>query len=71
MYGQCEEEHSGGATAFASRDLGEDFWLKSYAPNTRSKFSELVELLGDGIEVSDDGWARDKKYPDVIYVDQN
>lgn len=71
MYGQCEEEHSGGATAFASRDLGEDFWLKSYAPNTRSKFSELVELLGDRIEVSDDGWARDKKYPDVIYVDQN
>lgn len=71
MYGQCEEEHSGGATAFASRDLGEDFWLKSYAPNTRSKFSELVELLGDRIEVFDDGWARDKKYPDVIYVDQN
>ncbi len=71
MYGQCEEEHSGGATAFASRDLGEDFWLKSYAPNTRSKFSELVELLGDRIEVFDDGWARDKKYPDVIYVDQD
>lgn len=71
MYGQCEEEHSGGATAFASRDLGEDFWLKSYVPNTRSKFSELVELLGDRIEVFDDGWARDKKYPDVIYVDQN
>ncbi len=69
MFGQCEEEHSGGATAFASRDLGEDFWSKSYAPNTRSSFPELVALLGDSIEVFKDGWARDKKYPDIVYVD--
>ncbi len=71
MYGQCEEEHSGGATAFSSRDLGEDFWTSSYAPNTRRTFSELVELLGGEITVSEDGWARDKKYPDIIYVDEN
>lgn len=71
MYGQCEEEHSGGATAFASRDLGEDFWSNSYAPNTKHTFAELAELLGDSIEVSDEGWARDKKYPDIIYVDEN
>lgn len=70
LYGQAEEEHSGGALAFSSRDLGEDFYSTSYEPNTKSKFSDLVEILGDNIEVFEDGWARDKNYPDVIYVNE-
>ena len=32
LYGQAEEEHSGGALAFSSRDLGEDFYSSSYEP---------------------------------------
>ena len=70
LYGQCEEEHSGGALAFSSRDLGEDFYSTSYAPNNKSSFARLVEILGDEIEVHPDGWARDKNYPDIIYVDE-
>lgn len=71
IYGQCEEEHSGGAIAHSSRDLGEDFYLSSYAPNSKGCFADLVEVLGDSIEVSPDGWARDKKYNDIIYVNEN
>ena len=71
LYGQCEEEHSGGALAYASRDLGDDFWANSYAPNTKSSFADAVALLGDRIEVFEDGWARDKLYPDIIYVGEN
>lgn len=70
LYGQCEEEHSGGALAFSSRDLGEDFYSTSYAPNNKSSFARLVEILADTIEVHPDGWARDKNYPDIIYVDE-
>ncbi len=70
LLGQCEEEHSGGSLAFASRDLGEDFYSTSYAPNNASSFARLTEVLGDSIEVFEDGWARDKKYPDIIYVDE-
>ena len=71
LYGQCEEEHSGGALAFSSRDLGDDFYSTSYAPNNKSSFSKLVEILGDTIEVHPDGWARDKNYRDIIYVPEN
>lgn len=70
LYGQCEEEHSDGALAFSSRDLGEDFYSTSYAPNNKSSFARLVEILADTIEVHPDGWARDKNYPDIIYVDE-
>ncbi len=71
MYGQCEEEHSGGALAFSSRDLGEDFYLKSYAPNCKSTFADLVKVLGDSIEVFADGWAKDKSYENIVYVNEN
>lgn len=71
LFGQCEEEHSGGALAFARRDLGEEFFSSSYAPQSRRTFAQTVEILGDSIEVHPDGWAVDKKYPDIFYVDEN
>ena len=70
LLGQCEEEHSGGTLAFASRDLGEDFYSASYGPNNASSFARLVKVLGDSIELFADGWARDRKYPDIFYVDE-
>ena len=30
-----------------------------------------MEIMGDTVEVFGDGWARDKKYPDIIYVPEN
>jgi len=71
LYGQCEEEHSGGALAYSSRDLGEDFWTHSYISNTKKNFDHLVKILGDSIDVSSDGWARDKQYPNIFYVDSD
>ncbi len=71
LYGLAEEEHSGGALAFSSRDLGEDFYSGSYEPNTRCSFENVVKILGDTVEVFEDGWARDKKYPNIIYVPEN
>ena len=68
LYGQCEEEHSGGTLAYSTRDLGEDFFGRAYEPNTRCRFEDLVATMGDTIEVFEDGWARDKKYPNIIYV---
>lgn len=68
LYGLCEEEHSGGAIAFSSRDLGDDFYMASYLPEDKSSFDDLTALLGNSIEVFSDGWARDRKYPDLIYV---
>ena len=35
LYGLCEEEHAGGALAFPSYDLGEDFSLSEYFKHGR------------------------------------
>lgn len=70
LLGNVEEEHAGGALAFASYDLGEEFQLqesKNYDPHT---FEELVARLGDSIELKAAGYAVDKSYPDIIYIPQ-
>ncbi len=71
LFGQAEEEHSGGTIAFSSRDLGDDFYLRSYAENQKFTFADTVNLLGDSIEVHPDGYAIDKKYPNIIYIDSD
>ncbi len=70
LYGQCEEEHSGGSLAFSSRDLGEEFKADWFIQDSPLTFADTVALLGDTIEVFPEGWARDRAYPSVIYVDE-
>lgn len=70
LLGNVEEEHAGGALAFASYDLGEEFQLgksKNYEEHT---FDEVVASLGDTIDVKPEGYAVDKKYPNVCYIPQ-
>ncbi|MCB1120505.1 MAG: hypothetical protein KJT03_03070, partial [Verrucomicrobiae bacterium] len=40
LYGQVEEEHAGGAVAFPSYDLGEEFHLSHYFPEVNHTFEE-------------------------------
>src|SRR5688572_1197625 len=51
LYGLAEEEHAGGALAFATQSLGFDF-----APDrlgaSRHRFEEALELLGDRVELT-------------------
>lgn len=70
LYGLVEEEHAGGAIAFASGNMmdkvfGEIFTSKF---NNKYSFEEVKKLLGDTIDVQPEGYAIDKKYPDVIYI---
>lgn len=71
LYGQCEEEHSGGALAFSSRDMGEEFAADWFIQDSPLTFADTVSLLGDTIEVFPEGWARDRRFPNVIYVDEH
>ncbi len=68
LFGRAEEEHAGGAMAFPSYDLGEDFRLSSYQPEVDHTFAETIAALGDAIEVQPGGWAMDKNHPDIHYV---
>jgi hypothetical protein len=68
LHGLCEEEHAGGALVYASYDLGEEFDADKHVRYRGHSFEEAVKLAGEAIELQPEGYAIDKKYPDIIYV---
>ncbi|TWU29878.1 hypothetical protein Pla144_06580 [Bythopirellula polymerisocia] len=67
LAGNYEEEHAGGAIAFASYNLGDEFQFNSIRYNGRT-FADVVKDYGSRIEVHKEGFAEDREYPDLIYV---
>jgi len=68
LYGLAEEEHAGGAIAFPSYDLGEEFQLNEQVRQNNNTFDDVVALLGDTVDVKPEGYALDKQYPQIVYV---
>ncbi|MGA2053433.1 MAG: hypothetical protein ABSH19_08990, partial [Opitutales bacterium] len=56
LYGQAEEEHAGGAIAFPTYDLGEDFRLTELDPELNHSFEGLVKAYGANLEVHPEGY---------------
>ena len=71
LYGGCEEEHAGGAVAFASYILGREFIAARAVSLRPTSFERALEILGDRAELKPAGYAIDRRFPDVIYVPQN
>jgi hypothetical protein len=71
LYGSCEEEHAGGALAFATYILGQDFFGDRTVSLKAAAFPDAVALLGDLIEMQPEGHAVDKRYPSVYYVPED
>ncbi|MCU0793479.1 MAG: hypothetical protein MUE42_11680, partial [Opitutaceae bacterium] len=57
LLGLAEEEHAGGALAFPSYDLGEDFQLSSFMPVVDHDFAQALALLGERADPQPGGWA--------------
>ncbi|MDQ6992781.1 MAG: hypothetical protein Q9M31_04850 [Mariprofundus sp.] len=71
LFGGCEEEHAGGALAFPRYNLGEVYIPhKSYMLNNHT-FSDLCQRLTGNIDLKPEGYAIDKRYPDIIYLPEN
>lgn len=68
LLGNVEEEHAGGALAFASYDLGEDFRLSEYVKAVDHTFEESLASLGDSAVLMPEGYAVDRKYPNIYYI---
>jgi hypothetical protein len=68
LFGLCEEEHAGGALVFPSYDLGEKFSGDAHVRKTAHTFSEVSVVYRNLIELRSEGWAVDRKYPDIVYV---
>ncbi|HEY6080555.1 MAG TPA: hypothetical protein VIW29_17195 [Polyangiaceae bacterium] len=69
LFGLAEEEHAGGALAFSTYSLGDR--LDARRETSEHRFSEVVELLGEGIELHESGYATDKLYADIHYVPED
>jgi hypothetical protein len=70
LFGLVEEEHAGGAIAFARRVMGDTLDGKDYSEfhNFKHTFEGVKQLLGDTIDVKPENYAVDKKYPNIIYI---
>lgn len=68
LHGQAEEEHAGGAIAFSSYDLGEDFRLSEFLEGVDHTFDEMVERHGNRLTVHPEGYAVDRTHPDIYFV---
>ncbi|OQY02187.1 MAG: hypothetical protein B6I20_07185 [Bacteroidetes bacterium 4572_117] len=73
LYGLVEEEHAGGAIAFACVNMMDKVYGEIFTSKFEENYSfvELKKLMGDSIEVKNENYAVDKKYPDIIYIPEN
>jgi hypothetical protein len=71
LFGGCEEEHSGGALAFARFNLGERYQHQGEAAVSERNFTTLCEQLAPWIAVQASSYAIDKNHPDIIYVPED
>ncbi len=68
LFGLAEEEHAGGALVFQSYDLGEEFSGDAHVRRLGHRFEEVATLFADALEVKPEGYAVDKKFPEILYV---
>jgi len=71
LFGGCEEEHAGGALAFPRYNLGEIYLPHSSYMVEGRAFADLCQRLADRIELQAEGYAIDKRYPEIIYVPED
>lgn len=67
LLGGLEEEHAGGAWAFASYNLGHDFDARSYSRDDRS-LDDVAWEDRDLLELRQGGYAVDRHLPELVYV---
>ncbi|HEY5234071.1 MAG TPA: hypothetical protein VIK35_11115 [Verrucomicrobiae bacterium] len=68
LFGNCEEEHAGGALVFPGYDLGEEFSGDAHVRSMGYSFTDMVARYGAAMDVKPEGYAVDKKFPEIIYV---
>jgi phosphoenolpyruvate carboxykinase (diphosphate) len=70
LMGGVEEEHAGGALAFASYSLGEEFQVNSRRYNQRT-FDDVARDYASFIDVKPEGYGVDKTWPSIIYIPED
>ncbi len=72
LFGMAEEEHAGGALAFATFNLGDRFVPDHVrAVSASHRFTEVRALLGNRAKFHDSGYATDALYPEIHYMPED
>ncbi|HEX4350383.1 MAG TPA: hypothetical protein VH251_08340, partial [Verrucomicrobiae bacterium] len=71
LFGIAEEEHAGGALVFQSYDLGEEFAGDMHVQRRGHTFEEMTSMFAEIMNVKPEGYAVDKKFPEIVYVPEN
>jgi phosphoenolpyruvate carboxykinase (diphosphate) len=71
LFGLAEEEHAGGALAFATYVLGTEFYAGRTVSLKKATLDEAMALLGDLVEHSTAGYGIDRQYGDVLYLPED
>jgi hypothetical protein len=71
LFGLCEEEHAGGALVFPSYDLGEEFSAEKRDRGLGHTFEEMMSNYGDLMDICPEGYAVDKRFPEIVYVHED
>lgn len=71
LSGGTEEEHSGGALAFASYNLGDSYSLDSKYRASGHAYAELKQRYAGLIDFRPEGYGVDKAWADVIYLPED
>ena len=72
LFGLAEEEHAGGALAFATFSLGDRFvpdLVRIVSANHR--FAEVLALVGERAKYHRSGYATDAIYPEIHYMPED
>jgi hypothetical protein len=67
LFGNTEEEHAGGAIAFARYTLGLDFSAEDYSTHTQS-LADVAKRNPSAMELQPNGHAIDRNCADLIYI---
>ncbi|MBM4181840.1 MAG: hypothetical protein FJ209_09875 [Betaproteobacteria bacterium] len=71
LLGGSEEEHSGGALAFPSYNLGDSYVLDSKYLAAGHTFAEMEERYADLIDFRPEGYGVDRSRKEVLYLPED
>ncbi len=72
LFGLAEEEHAGGALAFATFSLGDRFGPEQVRiVSANHRFAEVLALVGERASYHPSGYATDALYPEIHYMPED
>jgi len=71
LLGGSEEEHSGGALAFPSYNLGDGYVLDSKYQASGHTLTEMRERYAELIDFRPEGYGVDRRFKEVIYLPED